>query len=132
MTRSLDKKKEIERFLEELEIIFPKDFEIYSKNLEKRLASERTLEKIIEAINDLAIIILKEKRLIIPSEDTRVFDILAEKNIITFQLSEKLKRAKGMRNFLVHQYGKIDDEVIFNAIEKQIFKDVREFLGVVI
>ncbi len=128
MSRLNEKIKEIEEYCSELEEVAPLNFEEYANNLMRKLACERALEKIIEGVNDLAILIIKEKRLPIPKEDIRAFEILLEKSIISKELAEKLKQAKGMRNILTHEYGKVDDEIIFEAIDKEILKDAHEFI----
>jgi uncharacterized protein YutE (UPF0331/DUF86 family) len=129
MGRIEDKILEVENYLSDLERILPDTFEDYLQNLEKRLACERTFEKIIESVNDLAILLIKEKRFELPDEDIKAFEILADKKIISQQLAEKLKQAKGMRNFLAHQYNKIDDELVFESLQSSIREDVEEFLA---
>jgi len=128
MTRILDKIGEIENYLNELELIIPEGLDEYLDNLEKRLASERAFEKIIEAINDLAILFLKQKRFELPSEDVKAFEIISDKNIIPKELAFNLNQAMGMRNFLAHQYDKVNDELVFNAIHDKLFNDARQFI----
>jgi uncharacterized protein YutE (UPF0331/DUF86 family) len=123
-----DKISEVESYLSELESVVPETLEDYLKNLEKRLACERAFEKIMESVNDLAILVIKQKRLQLPSEDVKAFEVLSDKRIISQELSTNLKKAKGMRNFLAHQYGKVDDELVFEAIHKEVFDDVNNFL----
>ena len=129
MSRIEDKLEEVENYLSELEEVIPNSFEEYEESIEKRLACERAFEKIVESVNDLAILFIKEKRLQLPEEDVKAFDVLADKKIISREISEKLKQAKGMRNFLAHQYGRVDNELIFEAINGPIFEDVKEFLN---
>jgi uncharacterized protein YutE (UPF0331/DUF86 family) len=57
-----------------------------------------------------------------------VFDILKDNEIISKGLCEKLKDAKGMRNILSHQYGSVDDGVVFHALTEELEKDVEEFV----
>ena len=128
MTRIEDKKEQINKFLIELEEVLPDSYEEYTQKIEKKLACERAFEKIREAINDLAILVIKDKRLPLPSEDEKAFEILANAKIIPENLAFSLKQAKGMRNRLAHQYDNIDDEIIFKAITKDIIKDAGEFL----
>ena len=92
---------------------------------------ERLFEKIIESVVDLAFFVIKEKNLKIPEEDKQAFDIIQENKIITKQLSEKLKEAKGMRNIIAHEYGKIEDRLVFNSLTEEIIKDVAEFIGII-
>lgn len=128
MNRIKDKIGEIEEYLEELENIIPKDIEEYQRNIEKKAACERYFEKIIEAIVDLAQLVIKFKKFSYPDEDTQSFDILLQNKIIQKDLCEKLKDAKGMRNILAHEYGKVDDELVFEAITQEIITDSEEFI----
>ncbi len=67
----------------------------------------------------------------IPEEDKQVFNILEEEKIIPKNLAERLKDAKGMRNIITHEYGHIDDEIIYYSIKEELEKDVKEFLDVI-
>lgn len=125
--RIKDKIAEIENYLVELSDIMPKTLEEYRENKTKA-ACERYFEKIIEAVVDLAFLIIKDRKLKIPEEDKEAFDILAEEKIISVQLAEKLKDAKGMRNIIAHEYGSIDDEIVFHSITEELEKDAREFI----
>src|SRR3989338_3897808 len=131
MTRIEDKINEINGFLEELKGIIPSNFEEYKSNIEKKAACERYVEKIVEAVTDLAFLIIKDKKLKIPEDDIDAFNILLENEIIDNDLSAKLKNAKGMKNIISHQYGKIDNEIVFEAITEELGKDVRKFIGVI-
>ena len=130
MSRITDKIEEISEFLEELKSIMPSSFEEYRSSIEKKAACERYVEKIVEAATDLAFLIIKNKKLRIPEDDIDAFNILLENKIIDGDLSTKLKNAKGMKNIISHQYGKIDDEIVFEAITEELEKDVRKFVEV--
>ena len=123
-----DKIKEIENYLEELSNIIPENFDKYIKNYEKKAACERYFEKIIEAVVDVAFLVIKKSQLKMPGDDSIAFSILSENEIISEDLAEKLKNAKGMRNIITHEYGSVDDELVFNAITEELEKDVAEFL----
>ena len=97
-----DKINDIEKFLQELSEITPNNLELYKRNFEKKAACERYLEKIVEAVVDLAFLIIKEKEFKIPGDDEESFKILVDNDIITDSLGGKLKDAKGMRNFIIH------------------------------
>ena len=123
-----DKIREIEDYLSELEEIMPKNFHEYKTDLKTKAACERYFEKIIEAVIDLAFLIIKDKGYKIPEEDKEAFDILANEKIIPQELSIRLKEAKGMRNIIAHEYGKIDDELIFHSITEEIQSDVNKLI----
>ncbi len=128
--RIKDKIKEIENYLNELDEIMPKSFKEYKK-IEKKAACERYFEKIIEAVIDLVFLIIKDKNLKIPEEDSEAFDILLKENIISEELAEKFKEAKGMRNLIAHRYGNIDDEIVFHSITEELEKDVKELIKII-
>ena len=77
----------------------------------------------------MAFLIIKLKRLKIPEDDIDAFNILLDNKLIDSGLAAKLKNAKGMKNIIFHQYGKVDDEIVFEAITEELDKDMREFLG---
>jgi len=124
-----DKIKEIDEYLTNLESYIPSNFGEYIGNSKTKDACERCFEKIIEAVVDLAFIIINEKKLRIPKEDTGAFDVLFDKGIISSRLCKNLKSAKGMRNIIAHEYGKIDDALVFEAVTEQLIPDVKEFIS---
>ncbi len=128
MKRISEKIDEITKFIDQLRDIVPSNLEEYKSNLEKKAACERYLERIVEAVVDLAFLFIKFKKLKIPEDDADAFNILLENKIIDNNLSIRLKDAKGMRNIIAHEYGKIDDEIVFEAITKELEKDVRNFI----
>ena len=128
MNRIHDKIKELEKYLSELEDITPSSFEAYKSSLEKKAACERYLEKIVEAATDLAFLVIKLKKFKIPEDDIDAFNILLDNQAITEISAVKLKNAKGMRNILAHQYGKIDDKIVFGSIKGELEKDIRSFI----
>ena len=123
-----DKVIEIEKYLDELNNILPNDFEEYQNNYEKKAACERYSEKLIEAVVDLAFLIVRENKFEGPEDEKMVFDILYDKKIISLGLSLRLQEAKGMRNILAHQYGKVDDKIVFKAVTGELEKDIRELM----
>lgn len=126
--RKEDKIEQIELYLEELESVLPLTFENYKSDFKVRDICERHFEKIIEAVVDLAFIIIREKELNVPKDENSSFFVLSDKKIISEDLAKKLKEAKGMRNIIAHEYGKIDDEQVFNSVSNELIPDVLEFV----
>lgn len=126
-----DKIELVEKFLEELEPNIPETLEGYEENFKAKAICERYFEKVVEALTDIAFLIIKDKNLKIPKEDGQAFLILAENNILDRELAKKLKDAKGMRNVLAHEYGSINDELVFNSIKEELINDAREFIDAV-
>jgi uncharacterized protein YutE (UPF0331/DUF86 family) len=121
--RVIDKLEELKGYVSELEEIMPGNLQEYV-DLKTKAACERYFERIMEAVVDLSFLIIKEKGYKIPEEDKEAFDILVKEGFISQELSEKLKDAKGMRNIIAHEYGKIDDELVFHSITEELVEDV--------
>lgn len=132
MTKRInDKIKEIEEFLAQLNDLMPLSLKEYTENIEKKSTGERFAEKIIEALTDLAFLTIKYKKLEMPVDDIDAFNILLKNKIINNKLAAKLEDAKGMRNIIAHQYGKIDDKIVFHALTEELEKDAKEFIKVI-
>ena len=126
--RIKDKIEEVEKFVSQLEEFAPSSFEDYIADDKTRAACERTAEKIIEGLVDLAFLVIKSKGFKMPEDDESSFDMLLAEKIINERLFVSLKKAKGMRNILAHEYGKIDDEIVFDAISNELVNDAKEFI----
>ena len=127
-SRIKEKIEEIQQYLNELESIKPDSLKEYLNDLKEKAACERYVEKIMEAVTDLSFLLIKKYDFEKPDDDQSAFKILADNDIITSKVLEKLRNAKGMKNIISHQYGTIDDEIVFEAITQELIKDVREFL----
>lgn len=124
-----DKIIEIDSFLSELSEIVPSNYNQYVSNSRDRAACERFFEKIVEAVVDIGFMIVKIKKLQIPSSDREVFIILGKNKVIPSGLAIKLSEAKGMRNILAHEYGKVNDQLIYKTLKEEIIPDVKEYLA---
>src|SRR3989338_2023957 len=91
-----DKLKEIEHILEKILEILPAVFEEYQTKETIKAACERYFERIIENCVDVCLLVIKEKKLVIPEGDIESFQSLANAKIISKKLSEKLQDAKRM------------------------------------
>ena len=60
--------------------------------------------------------------------ESRIEDKIEEIEKYVSEL-ESVKEAKGMRNIIAHDYGKVDDEIVFNVINEELIKDVANFIN---
>jgi len=123
--RILSKLDELDSYLTEIEEIMPKNYEKYENSIEKKRACERLLHISIECVIDICTLIVKGLRLGLPSSEEDLFEKLEKKNIITKEMKDKLKTMRGFRNILVHKYGEVDDEIVFNTLRN--INDFRKF-----
>ncbi len=127
-----DKIAEIQHYEAELEQIKIDDFEMYKVDFKTRGLYERYFEKIIGALIDRAYIFIKERKINIPEDEESLFIILFKEGIISEQLKVRLMEAKGMRNIIAHEYGIIDDELVFKSVNDELNKDVEEFIEAIV
>jgi len=112
--RILIKLDQLYGYLAELRSILPEDLAAY-RRVEKRRACERLLQVSIEAVIDVCHLLVAGLRLGIPAEEDDLFDKLREAGIISESMALILKEMKGLRNLLVHEYTRIDDEIVYGV-----------------
>lgn len=123
-----DKLLELESYLVEAYQIIPESWEEYIADIKTKAACERYFEKIIGVIIDIGFLIMKFKEYELPDSEEGIFVFLANKEIISQELAKRLKDAKGMRNILAHEYGIVDDSLVFNSIKEELDKDAQDFI----
>jgi len=123
-----EKIQDIRKYLDELNSVLSVTLEEYLRDFKIRNIYERQFEKIIEAIIDMIFLIIRKEGFKIPDNEDNSFEILSKEKVISKVLTKKLKSAKGMRNIIVHEYGKIDDVLVYMAVTEELEKDVEEFI----
>lgn len=109
----------MESYVKDLRKILP-DEEEYQSSLIKRRACEKTVELAIESLIDVCSMLISAQKLGIPSDEDNIFDILANKKVISPLLKKKLIEMKGFRNIIVHKYGDVDDRIAYNSISSDL------------
>jgi uncharacterized protein YutE (UPF0331/DUF86 family) len=126
--RILSKIDELDKYLGELEEILPKDFDEYNHSIEKKRACERLLQISIEIIIDILNIITSKLKLGLPSDEEELIQKIYVKGIISKSLKKILTEMKGFRNILVHKYGEVEDEIVYEILSEKLsdFEKFRE------
>ncbi len=117
--RILSKLDDLDGYQGELHQIMPASFNQFKK-IEKKRACERLLQVSIECVIDVCALIVSGLRLGLPSEEEDLFERLQEAGIITSDMKETLKKIKGFRNLLVHEYGRVDDEIVYDMVRNKL------------
>jgi len=81
----------------------------------------------IEATIDMCNHLISRNRFRIPESYADTFNVMAEKGVISKDLTVKLIEMAKFRNRLVHIYWEVDDEVIYDIIKEDI-KDIEKFM----
>ena len=117
--RVLAKLDELDGYLRELRSVAPERFEEYLA-VEKRRACERLLQVSVEAVIDICAVLVTGLRLGLPAEEDDLFAKLTQRGVVSAAMAETLRRMKGLRNLLVHEYGRINDQLVFETLQKRL------------
>jgi len=117
--RILAKLDELNIVLRELRSVVPASFQEYLA-VEKRRSCERLLQVSIEAVIDTCALLVTGLRLGLPADEDDLFEKLAGREVISCATADVLRRMKGMRNILVHEYGRVDNALVFETIDQHL------------
>jgi len=101
------------------EKMFISDFHLFGN-------TERYLQLCIQIIIDISHLIIIDLGLERPEDNYEAVSVLYEKKIISKKLAQKLTKMIGLRNILVHEYGKIDRKKIYKILKEKL-NDLEEF-----
>jgi uncharacterized protein YutE (UPF0331/DUF86 family) len=76
---------------------------------------------------DIAAHIISEEGFGVPGSTNEMFYLLEENGYLDSELTEKMVKAVGFRNLIVHEYGKIELKQVFEVAQEDI-KDLDEYL----
>jgi len=127
----ISKARSIERCLQRIN----EDYCGYENEIEtnftRRDAIILNLQRACETSIDAAMRIVRLKKLGVPEESRAAFELLEDSGIISVDLSQNLKKMVGFRNIAIHDYQKIDTEILKSILEKHL-DEFREFAKVLL
>ena len=129
--RLLAKIDHLDGYQRELRQILPATFADYHTNVEKRRACERLLQLIVECMLDMCALLVAGLRLGLPSEQDDLFEKLEQAKVLNPELTRVLRSMKGFRNILVHQYGGLDNALVYKVATTRL-QDVEAFRSAVL
>ena len=92
---------------------------------------ERTLQMMIETCLDIASHIIADKELRVPTSYSDTFKVLHEEKIVSSELFSALDRMAKFRNVVVHQYEKVDAEIVVGILKKDL-KDFMDYKNAIV
>lgn len=128
--RILAKIDELDEYLGELRSVAPRDYEEYQR-IEKKRSCERLLQLCIECVIDICKILVSGMRLGLPADESDLFIKLSKKGVFSKAIMDELRRMRGFRNILVHEYASVDDELVFNYVTTRL-GDFEDFKAMVL
>jgi len=107
------------RYRDKIQHIFDyiQELPIEPKNeLEKR-GIFYSLQTSIEAMVDLTAMLVKDLGVQVKDDNLNISEIIKIKKLNP-ELGEKLKKANGLRNIIVHRYNEIDEQIILDSVQE--------------
>lgn len=119
----LERLDEYVKYLSEIQQVnknsFLKDYHFYG-------LAERYLQLSIEIILDAGKMIIVASNLRKPEDNSDIPRVLEENKIISPKLAKRLSGIASFRNILVHDYEKIDREIVYQKLHNNL-KDLTDF-----
>lgn len=117
----LNKKISIERCIAQIREYYAiesgKPFEL---DYFKQDAIAMNLQRICELTIDIANHVIKTRKLGLPQDSADAFALLQRAGLISTGMMESMKGMVGFRNVLVHEYKKLDVNVMSDVIERHL------------
>ncbi len=120
----------LEEYLADLdEIKKDLDWSKFNSKIIRRYV-ERTLQMATEACLDIANHIISYEGYREPEDNKDVFKVLSENDIIAEDLRDELIKMAKFRNVIVHDYLKVDSEIVYAVLTKHS-TDIAIYAGVI-
>lgn len=121
----------LEEYLRDLEEVQKtKSLQDFLSDKVTRRYTERTLQIAMEACLDIANHIISYEGFREPMDNKDAFQVLAETGVISPDLAERLKKMAQFRNIVVHDYLRINPEIVFAIVQKNI-PDITAFTKII-
>jgi uncharacterized protein YutE (UPF0331/DUF86 family) len=121
----------IERCLARIEEEYKGQPEALTTNFTRQDSIVLNLQRSCEASIDAAMHLVRVNQLGVPQESREAFQMLQTANIISPDLSNRLQAMVGFRNIAVHDYRKLNMEIVRSILEKRL-EDFRAFCGILL
>ena len=122
-----NKMHDIQGYFQELEPILSEEArEIIENNLKLRTV-ERLFQLIVDASIDINTHIISESDLHVPNDYQGTFATLGDNKILPLDFALKIAPSVGLRNLIIHKYGRVDLKKMVDDIKNEI-KQYLEYL----
>jgi uncharacterized protein YutE (UPF0331/DUF86 family) len=103
------------------------DLETFLKDLDRQESILFNLQMAIQNCIDIAAHIISEEGFGVPGSTNEMFYVLEDNGYISVDITEKMVKAVGFRNFIVHEYGKVELKQVFEVAKKEM-EDLEKYL----
>lgn len=112
--------KEIEENIEIIQENLPPSIEEFKSLGLIKDGIYKKLEFSIQNVVDIFSIIYSSLNLGVPSDLDDIFEKLKDKNIFSAKTIALVQDMKGLRNILIHKYGQVNDNLVYELLSEKI------------
>lgn len=117
----LNRKASIDRCIDQIRAYYALDSGVpFEQDHLKQDAIAMNLQRICELAIDIANHWIKSEKIGLPKDSAQAFELLVEARRIPADLGANLKRMVGFRNILVHEYTKLDQDLMVRIVEEHL------------
>lgn len=127
----LNKAATIERCLQRVLNEYAGDKQNLVANQTKQDAIILNLQRACESAIDLAMYVVSQRKLGVPQDSRDAFTLLQTSGIIPTNLATRMQHMVGFRNVAVHEYTRLNLDVVHAIITKQL-EDFRTFSSTIV
>ena len=121
----------IEKYLNRIKIKRETDLKTFLADIDRQESVLFNLQMAIQNCIDIAAYIVGDEGLGVPGSTNEMFYLLEEHGLLGPQLVEKMVKAVGFRNLVVHEYGKVDLEQVLDIAHKGL-DDLQKYVASVL
>ena len=103
------------------------DLETFLGDIDRQESILFNLQMAVQNCIDIAAHIISEEGLGVPGSNNEMFYLLEENGYLSSKVTEKMVKAVGFRNLIVHEYGKVELRQVFEIAKKDT-KDLHEYI----
>ena len=127
----LNKAASIERGLQRIQTEYAGDKQNLIANQTKQDAIVLNLQRACETAIDLSMYVVSQRKLGVPQDSRDAFSLLQTAGVLPAELAQHMQRMVGFRNVAVHEYTRLNLDVVYSIITKQL-NDFRTFSATIV
>jgi uncharacterized protein YutE (UPF0331/DUF86 family) len=116
-------KSHLNRVLEKRNV----DLDSFIKDIDRQESILFNIQTAVQNCIDIAAHIISEESFGVPGSTTEMLYILEKNGYLDNDLTQKMVKAVGFRNLIVHEYGKIELEQVYEIAQNDI-NDLNEYV----
>jgi len=124
---------QIEEHIKRIKVLPEVSYEEFTKNTIVQDVFFFNITQAIQKCIDIAVHIVSDEGWGIPSTQAEALEILHNKGVISKDMLEKLVKMVGFRNRIIHEYEKLNFEIVYSVYKnKSTIADIEKFCLIVV